>query len=181
MSRLTTHTRPLLRIVVPVTVATALVALALVNVFLVRDYQQKAAVDDGVFWTSDGGAAVKAFEVAPGSPADVAGIRRGDTLFAIDGRPVESPEDVQTALANVRAGGAVTYSASRGGVNDLITVRVALSPGPPYALYNSLASVGIFGLLVGASVRLRRPAYTATLHFYWLTVAFFWVFYFTPT
>ena len=58
MSRLITHVRPLLRIAVPVTVSTALIAVALVNMFVVRDYQEKAAIDDGVFWTSDGGSAV---------------------------------------------------------------------------------------------------------------------------
>ena len=36
-----------------------------------------------------------------------------------------------------------------------------------------LASVGIFSLLVGAGVRFRRPDNQATLHFFWLTVAFF--------
>src|SRR4029079_15781035 len=35
------------------------------------------------------------------------------------------------------------------------------------------ATVGIFSLLVGASVRVRRPDHQATLHFFWLTVAFF--------
>jgi two-component system NtrC family sensor kinase len=39
-------------------------------------------------------------------------------------------------------------------------------------LYFALAAVGIFSLLVGASVRLRRPDHQATLHFFWLTVAF---------
>src|SRR4029453_758299 len=36
-----------------------------------------------------------------------------------------------------------------------------------------LAPVGIFALLVGAGVRFRRPDNQATLHFFWLTVAFF--------
>ena len=32
---------------------------------------------------------------------------------------------------------------------------------------------GIFTLLVGAAVRARRPTDQATLHFFWLSVAFF--------
>jgi PAS domain S-box-containing protein len=36
-----------------------------------------------------------------------------------------------------------------------------------------LAGVGLFTLLVGASVRLRRPRDQATLHFFWLCIAFF--------
>ena len=46
-------------------------------------------------------------------------------------------------------------------------------PSSPLALYFALAAVGVFSLLVGASVRLRRPDHQATLHFFWLTVAFF--------
>ena len=48
-------------------------------------------------------------------------------------------------------------------------------------LYYSLALVGILALVVGASVRLRRPNDPATLHFFWLTVAFFGVLAFTPS
>jgi PAS domain S-box-containing protein len=40
-------------------------------------------------------------------------------------------------------------------------------------MYYLLAAVGLFTLLVGASVRLRRPHDQATLHFFWLCVAFF--------
>src|SRR5690606_38077396 len=43
------------------------------------------------------------------------------------------------------------------------------------ALYYVLALTGIFTLLVGTTVRLRRPHDAATLHFFWLTVAFFGV------
>ena len=39
----------------------------------------------------------------------------------------------------------------------------------------------MFSLLVGASVRLRRPDHQATLHFFWLTVAFFGVMAFSFT
>ena len=40
-------------------------------------------------------------------------------------------------------------------------------------LYFILASIGIFTLLVGSSVRLRRANDPATLHFFWLCLAFF--------
>ena len=46
-------------------------------------------------------------------------------------------------------------------------------------MYFVLAAVGLFTLLVGASVRLRRPDDQATLHFFWLCVAFFGVFTFS--
>jgi len=40
------------------------------------------------------------------------------------------------------------------------------------ALYYNFALVGVLSIVVGASVRLRRPGDSATLHFFWLTVAF---------
>ena len=42
-------------------------------------------------------------------------------------------------------------------------------------LYYALAAVAIFALLVGCSVRVQRPRDPATLHFFWLTAAFFGV------
>ena len=46
-------------------------------------------------------------------------------------------------------------------------------------MYYVLAAVGLFTLLVGASVRLKRPRDQATLHFFWLCVAFFGAFTFS--
>ena len=47
------------------------------------------------------------------------------------------------------------------------------------SMYYVLAAVGLFTLLVGASVRLKRPHDQATLHFFWLCVAFFGAFTFS--
>src|SRR5262249_35425315 len=59
-------------------------------------------------------------------------------------------------------------------------LEVSLAPAPRgTSLYFALAAVGLFTLLVGASVRLRRPRDQATLHFFWLCVAFFGVFTFS--
>ena len=53
------------------------------------------------------------------------------------------------------------------------------SAAPSRSMYYVLAAVGLFTLIVGASVRLRRPRDQATLHFFWLCVAFFGVFTFS--
>ena len=58
-------------------------------------------------------------------------------------------------------------------------LRLAPAPNGPGALYFVLAAVGVFTLLVGGAVRLRRPRDPATLHFFWLAVAFFGVFTFS--
>ena len=57
----------------------------------------------------------------------------------------------------------------------VVELAVAPIPSGSRTQYFILASVGIFTLLVGAGVRLRRPENQATLHFFWLTVAFFGV------
>ena len=67
----------------------------------------------------------------------------------------------------------ITYTLLRTKTRE--TLRVGLSPIPSgeRALYFILAPVGIFSLLVAAGVRFRRPDNEATLHFFWLSVAFF--------
>jgi two-component system NtrC family sensor kinase len=169
--------RPLIRVVVPVAVATALVAMALVNLVVVMNWQKVAPVDDGVLWGAD----LRALEVSAGSTAAEAGLRRGDALQAIDGEFVDTPQSVLEKLKGVTPGEIVTYTVSRDSADSLVSLQLARTPGPQYGLYYLLAAVGIFGLLVGTSVRLRRPADPATLHFFWLTAAFFGVFAFTYT
>lgn len=177
MPSTTRRLRPIIRVVVPVAVATALVALALVNLVVVATWQKVAPVDDGVLWGAD----LRALEVSAGSAAAEAGLRRGDALLAVDGESVDTPETLAAALRSVAPGQVVTYTVSRDSADSLVTLQLARAPGPQYGLYYLLAAVGIFGLLVGASVRLRRPADPATMHFFWLTAAFFGVFAFTYT
>ena len=172
--------RPLTRVGAPIAIAFLLTALALANLVIVNTYQRSAPVDDGVLWVTEG-RVVRALEVSADSPASRAGLHRGDLLLAIDGQVVESREQVAAALARVPVGGTVSYAVSRESSADVITLQLQRAPGPQYGLYYTLAAVGIFALLVGASVRLRRPTDPATLHFFWLTAAFFGVFAFTHT
>jgi PAS domain S-box-containing protein len=136
-------------------------------------------VEDGVLWsTSLDGAVVN--EVADGSPAARVGLRRGDLLLAIDDRPIESAADVLQVLDD--AGGdqrTLRYTILRLGTREVLDLRLAPVPNGPGALYFVLAAVGVFTLLVGGAVRLRRPRDPATLHFFWLAVAFFGVFTFS--
>src|SRR4029450_12982010 len=72
-------------------------------------------------------------------------------------------------------GRTLRYTMLRLGTREVVDVRVAPLPNGPGALYFVLAAVGIFTLLVGGAVRLRRPRDPATLHFFWVAVAFFGV------
>ncbi|MBA2303896.1 MAG: PAS domain-containing protein [Acidobacteria bacterium] len=152
-------------------VVVALLCLAAANLHLRWTWSE---MEDGVLWTWSAGEVV-AGEIAAGSPAARAGVRPGDVLFAIDGSEVQAVENVWDALHAAQGSARLTYTMIREGERPLI--QVALEPVASGSLthYYLLAVVGIFSLLIGAGVRLRRPENQATLHFFWLTVAFFGV------
>ncbi|MFP5506884.1 MAG: PDZ domain-containing protein, partial [Gammaproteobacteria bacterium] len=54
-------------------------------------------------------------EVAKGSPADQAGVRVGDIIVSVDGRPVESAADVRNRIGLLRVGDEVSLELLRDG------------------------------------------------------------------
>ena len=156
-------------------VVIVLLVLGIANVAVRATWQE---LEDGVLWVTRS-QGVTAAELSGTSSAARAGVRVGDVLLAIDGQPVESAADV-VDVAHQSAGNAPhTYTLLRLGTRELVQVRLAPIPQGNSVLYFVLAIVGIFTLLVGAMVRLRRPADHASLHFFWLSVAFFGVFTFS--
>ncbi|TLZ13782.1 MAG: PDZ domain-containing protein, partial [Gammaproteobacteria bacterium] len=129
-------------------------------------------LEDGVLWDArpEG---VTAADVAARSTAMAAGIRRGDVLIAVNGTAIETPDAIEAALGHANPSDRLTYTVLRLGQHEMLTVQVAPAPGANANLYFILAAIGIFTLLVGASVRLRRPHDAATLHFFWICLAFF--------
>jgi len=157
-----------------VTVVALLVALGIANVAV---YSRWHEVEDGVLWSarSEG---VTAADVATGTAAATAGIERGDVLLAVNGSPVQTPSDVVEYQHRGHAGTRLVYTLLRSGTRQ--PLELVLAPAPRgSSMYFVLAAVGLFTLLVGGSVRLRRPRDQATLHFFWLCVAFFGVFTFS--
>src|SRR5918999_1178672 len=77
------------RSVVAAGIVVVLVGLGIANIAMRARWHE---VEDGVLWAarSEG---VTAVEIVPGSPADLAGIRVGDVLLAVDGATVETPAD----------------------------------------------------------------------------------------
>ena len=65
---------------------------------------------------------VEVMEVVPGSPAARAGIRSGDLIVALDGRPISDARDLQRLMVGDVIGGSVEAQVWRDG--DLRTVRV---------------------------------------------------------
>jgi two-component system, NtrC family, sensor kinase len=152
-------------------VVLALVCLAAANLHLRWTFSE---IEDGVLW-SDVNGIVVAKEVAPGTPGDRAGVRRGDVLEALDGKPLDVAAQATAALHAASKDTRLRYTISRDGEAALIDISVQPLAAGSVPFYTVLASVGIFSLFVGAGVRLRRPDNQASLHFFWLTVAFFGV------
>jgi PAS domain S-box-containing protein len=159
------------RTALPIAVAVSLLAMGIANV-VVR--ATSSDVEDGVLWV-ERSAGVVAAEVATPSAADRAGVRPGDVLLAIDGEPVQERTDVVAMQRRSRAGERHTYTLLRLGSREVAQVTLAPLPEGAGLLYYLLAAVGVFTLLVGVAVRTRRPDDQATLHFFWLSVAFFGV------
>ncbi len=163
--------RALVRTLVQMATVVVLLGLAAANVYQRATWSEQ---EDGVLWTMAGDE-ITAEEIAAGSPADRAGIQPGDKLQAINGRPVESIANVVSALHRARAGESLNYTVVRLNTQAFKTLPLAPIPSGPRGFYYILAAVGVFTLLVGAMVRLRRPDNQATLHFFWLSIAFFGV------
>ncbi len=162
------------RSLLAVIVVVVLVALGVANVAM---YSRWHEVDDGALWSARA-EGVTATEVVPGSAAAAAGIRQGDVLLAVNGSPVSSPADVVEYEHHSHDGTRLHYTLLRLGTPQ--GLELSLAPAPRgSSMYFVLAAVGLFTLMVGASVRLRRPRDQATLHFFWLCVAFFGVFTFS--
>ena len=67
-------------------------------------------------------------QVAPGSPADAAGLLVGDLVVAFDGQPIQDAEDLLTRLRGNRIGNAVPLSVVRGTTPVDVSVTVAERP-----------------------------------------------------
>ena len=159
----------------PIIVVAVLLWLGVANIVARATFEE---LEDGVLWQlrPDG---VVAADIATGAPAADVGLRAGDLLLAIDDRPVEDVSDVMDALHAAAPGATPRYTILRLGAREVFDVRIAPIPSGARPFYFLLAGIGIFTLLVGGAVRLRRPRDPATLHFFWLAVAFFGLFTFS--
>ncbi len=161
----------------------ALVGFVLVGTLLVLGVANIALratwhrVEDGILWDSrPEGIVVK--DVAQGTAA-AGKAQPGDVLEEINGASIDTLAQVQKILEQAPRGAVLHYKLVRLSTPRLIDLTLTPVPVGNLPLYFILASVGIFSLLIGTSVRLRRPRDPATLHFFLLSVAFFGVFTFS--
>ncbi|MEA2398092.1 MAG: hypothetical protein QOK25_1648 [Thermoleophilaceae bacterium] len=76
--------------------------------------------------TNPGGARVT--DVVAGGPADSAGIRPGDVIVKVDGKPVQDPTDVSIAISGKKPGDKVRVSVLRNGLTEGIDVTLGTRP-----------------------------------------------------
>jgi two-component system, NtrC family, sensor kinase len=162
----------LVRFAAQATVIVALLCLAVANIHQRLTW---AELNDGVLWQQDASGVVVAVAVAPETAGARAGLEPGDILETVNGRPVDTPSDVVDVLHAAAPGERVRYQVTRARTQQAFDVSLEFMPSGVGGLYYALAGVGIFTLLVGAGVRFRRPENQATLHFFWLSIAFFGV------
>jgi S1-C subfamily serine protease len=92
--------------------------------------------------------------VVDDSPADAAGLRQGDVITAIDGDPLESPDDLADAIAGREPGDKVTLTVYRPDEEDEGAsereVEVTLAEHP------EKEGVAYLGVSLGGFLRVRR-------------------------
>jgi two-component system, NtrC family, sensor kinase len=131
--------------------------------------------DVGVTWVdrpaADGQNQVLALIVAPGSQGYNAGIRAGDVLLEVAGKPITNAVDVPLALQGVRLWNKTEYIVRR----DNVPVPTQVIVGErvlDQSLYYQYA-VGVVYLLIGLFVYYRRVGAPRSVHFYVLCLTSF--------
>jgi S1-C subfamily serine protease len=67
-------------------------------------------------------------DVTAGSGAEVAGIRTGDVITAIDGKEVKAAEDVTSAVSSHKPGDEIKVTVRRGDESQEVTVKLGERP-----------------------------------------------------
>jgi serine protease Do len=76
-------------------------------------------------------------DVNPGSPAEKAGIRRGDVALSVNGRAVASTGAFRNAIAAAGSGATVELELSRNGKRQKVTAKLTAAPNEPVASSNA--------------------------------------------
>jgi hypothetical protein len=136
-----------------------------------RSQVTRVAPDTGVEWV-DSSRGVVADDVIPREPAWKGGIRPGDRLTAVDGRPIAQALAADDAPWKVPIGEALSYRVERDGEEMEFPVR-PLWVGGGNPVYYYLSIVGLTFLGVGMVVWMRATRARAAVPFALLCQAMF--------
>jgi len=92
-------------------------------------------------------------DVTPGGPADLAGLKIGDVIVALDGKPMENGRQLDVNLYRRNVGDVVRLDVSRAGVSRTIQVPIVERPEDPARFAhmvsrdaNHVRALGILGI-----------------------------------
>jgi two-component system NtrC family sensor kinase len=165
----------ILLILVPVFV---LLVLGGVNIYRKIIWQEPT---DGVVWEPKNGA-LTVVKVEEGSPAFLAGIKKGDILYSINQTPVKNRIDIQKSLWQAwTESQKLIYQINRQG--ELIYPSFFPTSQGSDLVYFYLALIGLTTLVIGLVVFLnsRRQFTLAFLYFYLLCMTCYSFYVFSPT
>jgi two-component system NtrC family sensor kinase len=144
----------------------ALLTLAAV-IFAALNFGQRSRVnipDDGVSWIASANGVV-AWHVTPGSPADLAGIKKGDIVESVRGVRIQRATDVTRILWSAGVWADVPYQIRRDG--ETLTVPVVTAPQRnASSLDNYLRVTALLYLFIGLFIFVRRWNAPRAIHFY---------------
>jgi len=151
----------------------AAVSCAIINFRQQRSFQLPY---DGVTWVDrdldqPDRQHIIAIHVEDGGPADMQGLRPGDTLVSINGRPIHKVSEIPAALQQAGLWVKAEYLIRRNNVEFKAPVIIA-ERVPDRSLYYQYM-VGIAYLLIGLFVYYRRVNAPRSVHFYVLALASF--------
>lgn len=163
-------------------VLTGLLSLALLLVGGLNIQEKRIYVtwEDGCTWMHMAGR-VQARSVTQDGPCQRAGVLEGDVLLAINDHPVQNEADVPKTLNDLGPYPTVKYGLERNGIPFTSTVFI----GPPeqrlvrQRLY--LEIIGIYYLVAGAFVLIKRFRSDHALHFYFVCLISFVLFAYSYT
>lgn len=93
--------------------------------------------------------------VQPDFPAAAAGLRPGDTVVAIDGRSVETWDDI-TSVIHASAGVERVFTVRRGAEAEPLTFRITPKSSPSTTIFGEATSVGLVGIAPGDKTTTKR-------------------------
>ena len=111
---------------------------------------------------------VAIFVTEPGGPAEQGGLRAGDVVVAIEGRPIERLIDYDLAARDFERGVSVTYRIERGGVIQTLQIVPGTDVDWPPLLLGVVLVVAFFSM--GLLSLVRRPGSMPANLLYWLFV-----------
>jgi hypothetical protein len=147
------------------------VVVLTIGVLNLRERARWNEPSDGVYW-EESETGLVAGDVTPGGPGYTAGIRRGDGLYAIGGRPIVNLGGYADSLYLAGPDGTARYGLLSG--PDIREVTVHLAPRAALKAEDTLRVLLAFLYLgIGVFVLLRGVRQPRALHFYLICLTAF--------